>query len=54
MTGRKGRVNGVYVVKVDGFPRVRFFFTSAREAERRYREEFGLRYKRIDWGPAYW
>ena len=54
MTGRKGFVNGVYVVKVDGFPRTRFFFCSAREAEREYRRQHGLKGKHIEWRPAYY
>ena len=54
MKGRKGFVNGVYVVKVDGFPRTRFFFFSAREAEREYRRQHGLKGKHIEWRPAYY
>ena len=54
MTGRKGFVNGVFVIHVDGLRRVRFFGYSAREAEKKYREDNNLKYKRIEWRPAYY
>ena len=54
MTGRKGFVNGVFVIQVDGLRRVRFFGYSAREAEKKYREENNLKHKRIEWRPAYY
>lgn len=54
MTGRRGFVNGVYVVQVDGYERIRFFFYSAREAEKKYREDHNLKYKKIEWRKAYY
>ena len=54
MTGRKGFINGVYVIKVDGLPRIRYFFYTARNAEKKYREDYNLRYKHIEWRPAYY
>lgn len=52
--GKKGFVDGVYVVKVESFPKYRYFFTSAREAEKNYREQFNLKYKKINWRRAYY
>lgn len=52
MHGRKGFVNGVYVVQVDGFPRWRYFGYNRRDAERDYRNKFNLKYKRIEWRTA--
>ena len=52
LTGRKGFVNGVYIVAVYGYPKIRFFFYSAREAEKKYRADYGLKYKRIEWTQA--
>ena len=54
MTGRKGFVNGVFVIHVDGLRRVLFFGYSAREAEREYRRQHGLKGKHIEWRPAYY
>lgn len=52
MTGKKGYINGVYIVQVDGFPKMRYFFYGAREAEREYRKQFALKYRRIEWRRA--
>lgn len=49
MYGYKGYSDGVIVIKVDGFPRERFFFYSMREAEKKYRESHGLKHKKITW-----
>ena len=54
MTGKCGFVNGVYVVQIDGFPRMRYFFYNARDAIKAYREQFNLKYKRVQWRRAYW
>jgi len=52
--GKKGFVDDVYIVKVESLPKYRYFFTSAREAEKSYREQFNLKYKRITWIKAYY
>jgi len=52
MYGRKGFVNGVYVIQVDGFPKMRYFFYTARNAEKEYRAANNLKYKRIEWRKA--
>ena len=54
MTGKKGFVNGVYVVMVDGYPKRKYWFYSRREAEKAYREENGLKHKKIEWRKAYY
>ena len=54
MTGRKGFVNGVYVIQVDGYEQTRFFFYSAKDAEKQYRRDHNLRYKHIEWRKAYY
>lgn len=54
MTGRKGFVNGVYVIQVDGYHKTRYFFYSARNAEKQYRQDNNLRYKHIEWRKAYY
>lgn len=41
--------NGWFVVKVEGFPRMRFLWYSKREALRKYREAYNLKYKKIIW-----
>lgn len=52
MTGRKGFLKGVYVIQVDGYEKTRFFFYSAKEAEKKYREDNNLKYKKIEWIKA--
>ena len=52
MTGKKGFINGVFVIMVDGFPKMRYFFYNARQAEKEYREANNLKYKRITWRKA--
>lgn len=52
MTGKKGFVNGVYVIQVDGFPKMLYFFYTARNAEREYRTAHNLKHKRIEWRTA--
>ena len=52
MYGRKGFSSGVYVICVSGYPKMRYPFTSARDAEKAYREEFELKYKHIAWTRA--
>lgn len=49
LDGFIGKIDGVWVIKVDGFPRMRFFFYSKREALARYREAYDLQHKRITW-----
>ena len=34
-------------IKVDGFPVMDYYGYSQKDAERKYREKFGLRYKRL-------
>ena len=52
--GYKGYINGVYVIKVYDFPRIRYFFYNAKDAEREYRRDYGLKYKKIIWSrPVY-
>ena len=52
MTGRKGYVDGVYVICVSGYPKIRFWWFSARNAEKEYRQQFGLKGKHISWTKA--
>ena len=52
MYGRKGFISGVYIICVSGYPKMRYLFTNARDAEKAYREEFGLKYKHISWTRA--
>ena len=49
LEGVKRYRDGFYVIKVDGFPQVRYLWFSRRDAEREYREQFNLKYKRIYW-----
>lgn len=41
--------NGWLVIQVTGYPRMRYLYYSMREAEARYRREFGLVRKHIRW-----
>lgn len=52
--GKKGFVDGVYIVHVLGYKRMRYFYYSAREAEKEYREKNNLKYKKIQWVKAYY
>lgn len=52
MSGRKGFVNGVYVIQVYGFPKMRYFFYTARQAEKEYRNAHNLKGKHINWNVA--
>lgn len=54
MTGRKGFVNGVYVIQVDGYEKMKYWFYSAKDAEKQYRKDNNLRYKHIEWRKAYY
>ena len=50
--GKKGFINGVYIVQVSGYEKIRYFFYNAREAEEKYREDHNLKYKKIAWIKA--
>lgn len=45
--GKKGFVDGVYIVQVSGYEKIRYFFYNAREAEKKYREDHNLKYKKL-------
>ncbi len=49
LEGSKWFSEGVYNIKVAGFPRIRFIWYSRREAEKQYREQFNLKHKKIKW-----
>lgn len=40
--------NGWISIEVDGYPRMRYLWYSKREAEKRYREKFGLVGKKLE------
>ena len=42
--------DGVMCVRVDGYPKIRFFLTrNKRYAIKHYRETYGLQHKKIQW-----
>lgn len=45
---------GNYILKVDGHPDHTYMYYTKREAIRRYRDQNGLRYKRITWEETPW
>ena len=49
MYGFKFWENGHYYIRVSNFPHMNYWGYSAKEAERKYREQFNLRYKHITW-----
>lgn len=49
LTGYKWFSDGCYCIKVEGFKTIRYIWYSRREAEKGYRERFGLKGKRINW-----
>ena len=49
LEGVKRFVNGAYIIRVDGYPQMRYYWYSKREAEKHYREKYGLKGKRITW-----
>ena len=52
--GKKGFIDGVYIVQVSGYEKIRYFFYNAREAEKKYREDNKLKFKKINWIKAYY
>jgi hypothetical protein len=42
------KTNGWIKIKVDGYPQMRYLYYSEREAIKRYRELFNLKYRRIE------
>lgn len=50
--GSKGFVDGVYIVQVSGYEKIRYFSYNAREAEKKYRQDHNLKYKKIAWIKA--
>lgn len=50
LTGSKWYSNGGYYhIKVHGYPGRSYLYFSKREAEKEYREAYGLKGKRIKW-----
>lgn len=47
--GYKKWRNGFFIIKIGNYPEMSYLFYSAREAEKKYREAFDLKYKRITW-----
>ena len=40
-------INGMKIIKVDGYPEWKYIFYSWKEAERLYRERFNLKNKKL-------
>lgn len=43
-----GKSNGWIIIEVEGYPRMRYLWYSTKEAEKRYREKFGLVGKKME------
>lgn len=52
LKGFKGYIDGVYIVKVSGCPRVTFWGFPAGEAVQNYRRAHGLKGRHIAWTLA--
>lgn len=47
--GHIEKYNGWIFIRVDGYPRMKYLWYSEREALKRYREEYSLKHKKINW-----
>lgn len=44
----KGNTQASFYIRVDGYPEEGYLYYSLRDAIRKYRDAYGLRYKHID------